>query len=856
MLKKIQALFLIIFIINSAFLFAQIKITELPQADLNKVDSIFFDLTKTRSLIDLNSGWKIYAADKPDQKTEVSVPSLIASDKEFVFEKELKFSATELTNYEMELVFEGLNYSCKVSLNNVSLYIHTGGSYPFTIKIPKEILNYDLPNVLRLSIKHKLDSRNTIPVKQRFLFPKSEGGIFRDAYIHLVPTIAVTKVSYTFEKAKKANRINLELKYDITKHTTSESSNKNKNYKCYVQFIDTEKSTVLYSRDYNIKFPESDVVEKTNRISLIRPKYWTPKNPQHYFLRIIVSNGDSLIDEFKKQIALKIITKKNDVLFLNGKQITFNGTTYLPPSKLFIQNGYYESLKRDFQIIKNAGFNAVRFANSAPHPYALKLCDDLGLFAFIEIPLNSIPEQITSDDEFLKRSQNYMNNFITSYSNYPSVLAVGVGSSFLPNSNEHKKFIEQLTSIVKSKTNYYTYASFVGIPKDTIRNLDFYGIELYSKDFRTKSFSETSINSHKYFISQATYPTYLGSSNGYLNRFSYEAQAKYFSDIISSSKQNKLSGYFLNSMFDFRGDFAPFYSGYDINKVYKIGILGEDRATDRISYSLIKSKLTKTGKVTVPVGSEKDDSPLFFIIVSLVLSLFLGLIINSKRKFREDAIRALLRPYNFYADIRDQRILSGLNTNALMILLAGSHSLLLTNLLFFLKNNILLEKTVVAFGSDKFVNIINFLAWNPVESFIYLFILSIIMFFFFSIIFQFASFFIKNRVLFSSIYYVVIWAFLPLAVLLPVELVLYRILIANTINFYIYIFLLLYAVWLIQRLLKGIFVIFDTRPSVVYLMSFAVTVVVIGIILFYFQFKDSAIYYIINAAKQYKFISG
>lgn len=852
MLKKIQALFLIIFFINSAFLFAQIKITELPQADLNKVDSLFFDITKTRSLIDLNSGWKIYTADKPDEKTDVSVPSIISSEKEFVFEKQLKFSAAQLTNYDMELVFEGLNYSCKVSLNNVSLYIHTGGTYPFTIKIPKEILNYDLPNILRLSIKHKLDSRNTIPVKQRFLFPKSEGGIFRDAYIHLVPTISVTKVNYTFKRAKKANRINLELKYDITKHTTIEGT---KNYKCYVQFIDNEKSTVLYSRDYNIKFPESNIVEKTNRISLIRPKFWTPQNPQHYFLRIVISNGDSLIDEFKKQIALKIITKKNNALFLNGKQITFNGTTYLPPSKLLFQNGYYESLKRDFQIIKNAGFNAVRFSNYTPHPYALKLCDDLGLFAFIEIPLNSIPEQLTSDDEFLKRSQNYISNFLTSYSKYPSILAVGVGSSFLPNSDEHKKFIEQLTSIVKSKTNYFTYASFVGVPKDTINNLDFYGIELYSKIFSSNSFPGTPINSHKYFISQATYPTYLGSSNGYLNNFSYEAQAKYFSDIISSSVHKKLSGFFLNSMFDFRGDFAPFYSGYDVNKVYKIGILGEDRATDRISYNLIKSKITHTGKVTIPVGSEKDDSPLFFIIVSLVLSLFLGVIINSKRKFREDAIRALLRPYNFYADIRDQRILSGLNTNALMILLAGSHSLLLTNLLFFLKNNILLEKVTIAFGSAKFVNIINFLAWNPVESFIYLFVLSIIMFFFFAIIFQFASFFIKNKVLFSSIYYVVIWAFLPLAILLPVELVLYRILIANTINFYVYVFLLAYAVWLIQRLLKGIFVIFDTRPSVVYLMSSVITITVIAVILFYFQFKDSAIYYIINAVKQYKFIS-
>ncbi len=43
----------------------------------------------------------------------------------------------------------------------------------------------------------------------------------------------------------------------------------------------------------------------------------------------------------------------------------------------------YQKLKEDLQIIKNLGVNSVRFAKSTPHPFALNICQELGLFAFV-----------------------------------------------------------------------------------------------------------------------------------------------------------------------------------------------------------------------------------------------------------------------------------------------------------------------------------------------------------------------------------------------------------------------------------------------------------------------------------------
>lgn len=132
-----------------------------------------------------------------------------------------------------------------------------------------------------------------------------------------------------------------------------------------------------------------------------------------------------------------------------------------------------------------------------------------------------------------------------------------------------------------------------------------------------------------------------------------------------------------------------------------------------------------------------------------------------------------------------------------------------------------------------------------------MFLLSVSLFLLHSFIIKAASFFIKTKILFTSVFFTVVWAFLPLALLLPLEIILHRILSAEIANLYIYGFIVLFIFWLIQRMLKGIYVIFDVRAGVVYFYSILLFIFVFGGILLYFQLSQSTIYYIINSIKQY-----
>jgi len=238
-----------------------------------------------------------------------------------------------------------------------------------------------------------------------------------------------------------------------------------------------------------------------------------------------------------------------------------------------------------------------------------------------------------------------------------------------------------------------------------------------------------------------------------------------------------------------------------------------------------------------------------------MLALLMGVLVNSGKKFREDASRALLRPYNYYADIRDQRIMSAFHTSFLGVIIIIVQALILSNLLYYFKMSIVFEKLLLSFGSPLLIRIVNYLCWNPLNAIVWISIFGILFVLLSILLIRLASLFIKTRVYLSSIFFTVIWAFLPMVFLIPLGIVLYRVLIADIVNIYIYVSLFALIFWVLYRLLKGIYVIFDASPGSVYFYSSLFILVLFGGILLYFEINNFAIQYILFTLKQYSIIS-
>lgn len=834
-------------------LLAQIKVTSLPQNTNGIFDPVFFDSNEFRNVELLNSGWQVYRENDIEKKTTVSVPAIFEGEETLVFEKKIKFTEQQIQNSQLILGFLGLNYSAEISINGYNIYKHSGGSYPFEVPLPKDILKEN--STVTVKVSSKLNSENSIPSTQRFLFPSLSGGIFRNVYIKTVSPLHVTSnsYSYSFDQAFTKASINFKIGIENSAFQKSSQISQSKEIIVRINLIPNGSATVQAKGDF-VQIISAEDNEANIRLELINPQLWSPQTPNFYLCEVnLISNGE-VIDKTVKQISFYQIKKDENNFLLNGIPFVLQGTTYFLDESSLRKMNSYDKIKDDLTLIKNTGFNSVRFSKSYPNPYAVKLCQELGLFALIELPLNSVPEDILGQNDFQLHTVQLLKSAISNYSEYGNTIIIGAGSSLLPNSEITQNFLSQVSGSIKEK-GFFTYASFVGVQTTPINDIDFYGIELYSplianvKEEFQKGIDALGKNS--IFVSEATYPNYKGNQSGYLTKFSSDAQAKYFGELINLTRELKISGFFINSLFDYKGEFASLYGSYSENGFYKFGILDYARNLNSISYKVIAAKLSNDAKVTIPIGTRKDDNPIIFIFLALFLFIVMAVLINTKKKFREDCTRALLRPYNFFADVRDHRIMSGIHTAILLLIQAGSASLLITILLFYYRTNILLEKFVIAIGHHSLLKLISYLAWNLQSCFVFLFALFILKFVLIAAVIKFASFFIKTRVEFPSILYTVVWSFLPLILLLPVELILFKLLINGTYETAILIFLILYFLWILQRIFKGIYVVFDVRPLMVYLYSFAVIVLVVGGILLKYQLTSSTYYYIVNSIKQY-----
>ena len=844
----------IIFLFSS-LTFAQIKVTSLPTNVNGVFDAQFYNQNETRNVTLLNSGWYVYYENDPQKKVETTIPAIFEGEESLVFEKGISFTSDEVKNKQLRLGFLGLNYSAEILVNGYSIYKHPGGSYPFEIVLPNDIIKENANNTISVKVNRKLNSENTIPVEQRFLFPAYDGGIIRDVYLKSVSLFHFSQVKYDYTLDQNLSKAFLNFKVNVENSAyKSDQTNTSKEFLVRINLFAKGSATPQAKGDF-VQTTNAEIHESNIKLELPNPQLWSPDAPNSYTCEVSLLENGVVVDKTVRQISLYQLKKSESGLLLNGNPFTFKGTTYFLNETTLRKTTSYQKLKDDLSLIKSTGFNSVRFAKCYPNPYALQLCRDMGLFALIELPINSVPEDILSKNDFDLSAEHSLKEFINVYSKYSTAVMFGVGSSFLPNSQTTEDFLGKLGKII-GDNKFLSYASFVGIQKSKIEGIDFIGLELMSVpvsrikdeiDSTGGNFADQSL-----FVSELSYPNYKGGASGYLTKFSTEAQAKYFGDFINFAKDVSLPGFFINSLFEYRGAFPSLYSGYSSDGFYKLGVLDNYRNLNNIAYKVIASKLTTNEKVTIPIGATKDDSPLSFILFALALAIVLAVLINTKKKFREDCTRALLRPYNFFADIRDHRILSGIHTAIMMLIEAGAGSLLFTILLYFLKSNILLDKIFLSFGSATLMKVVSYLAWNPQSCFLILFLVFVVKFALLSLAIKFASFFIKTRVEIFSIFYTVTWSFLPFTLLLPIELVLYKILIAGSINAVIFIFLIIYFLWILQRMLKGIYVIFDVRPSSVYFYFLVVVIVILGGVVLKFQLSHSTLYYISNAIKQYK----
>ena len=114
---------------------------------------------------------------------------------------------------------------------------------------------------------------------------------------------------------------------------------------------------------------------------------WSPEQPTLYTARVDLLAEGKLIDQQQTQFGFRRVEARDGKLLLNGKPVFLMGFDRHEDSPRTGMAVDLENSRQDFQTIKEAGGNFVRFCHYPHHPGELHICDELGLMVLAEIPL-------------------------------------------------------------------------------------------------------------------------------------------------------------------------------------------------------------------------------------------------------------------------------------------------------------------------------------------------------------------------------------------------------------------------------------------------------------------------------------
>ena len=251
-------------------------------------------------------------------------------------------------------------------------------------------------------------------------------GIFDDVWIYATPAVrlfdwyAVTDFDETYTNAR------LDLKIDIKKYTNEPSPA----FQLKVKLLDAAKQTVaeLATESFTMNQPDKKTLNLKQLIK--NPKKWTSETPELYSLEMqLLTSTGKLQDAVQTKIGFKKTEIRGEVFYLNGV-----------PLKVNAQNSHMQhpekghtmdeaTIRKDFQILKQFNFNAVRTSHYPPINRYLELADEYGIYIIDEAGTEAhATEYISNRSEFTEMYRERVRQMVLRDRNHPCVLFWSAGN--------------------------------------------------------------------------------------------------------------------------------------------------------------------------------------------------------------------------------------------------------------------------------------------------------------------------------------------------------------------------------------------------------------------------------------------
>ncbi len=162
-----------------------------------------------------------------------------------------------------------------------------------------------------------------------------------------------------------------------------------------------------------------------------KPQRWSVEQPSLYTLVTRLSVAGEVVDEQRTAFGIRTIGVSVEGGFaLNGKTLELKGGCIHHDNGPLGARALDRAEERKIELLKAAGFNALRLAHNPPSPYLLAVCDRLGMLVIDEafdmwrVPKN--PEDYSLD--FDANWAHDLGTMVRRDRNHPSVIMWSIGN--------------------------------------------------------------------------------------------------------------------------------------------------------------------------------------------------------------------------------------------------------------------------------------------------------------------------------------------------------------------------------------------------------------------------------------------
>lgn len=818
----------------------------------------------SRTVISLDGKWqRSYDGSNWDN---VNAPNSEDFDGKIYYEKTIKISKNLLGNSAFQLYFLGIEDQVDVYFNGQFLSRYIGGMTPFYVPIPQKMVAGET-NQIRLIVYPaesliKQIKKNTIASKKIY------NGLLREVILIATPKVWVSDVKYrsTIKSDFTSAKVKASIKISSSDLSFSKSIFADSSGNHLIGKVQLNASVYLVNKSTGARVAEAAsktiniesqrTINEDFYLDVVSPNLWTPDNPNLYTLKCVLSKNMSNIDDYSVDLGFRdfkfVNIENKNFLSLNGADFQIKGVTYIEDYGKSQQTLSPKRLEDDVILLKTLGANTVRIKYNAPHPYFVNLCNKYGLFILADMPVYDVPAAILGTDEVKVRIKNIAERVNFAFENSPAVLGWGLYSGADENAQATKIYAKQLSDFFKQNSSKFVY-KIVNLNASNVdaSNVDFIGVQDNFKNSNFTNFKEKvssiqiSIGKKPMFLSFGT-PIQINNHNGYADELSLEFQAYYLRNIYYVMKERECMGSMISSLNDYKLENPIMLTNNSDQYLYSSGLVDQFRQ-QRLAFKTIQTLYNQEKEPLLNAGSGTDQTPASYIILSIGLAIILALMLNRFKRFKEYFIRALLRPYNFYADIRDQRIISGLQTLLLGIIISFTFGIFTSSLLYYYKTSEFAQLFLsYIVPTQSMQELVYKIIWMPEVLMIFFSLFFFIMMFLFSVLIRVLAYFLTIRLYIYDSLIITIWAGVPYIIMLPLSMVMIRILQISNGFFGLFFFLvagLATGLWVIFRVFKSTTVVVDKLPVQIYSIGIAFFTLIIGLPLVMYQFKYSIFNY-------------